>query len=225
MKLPAHIAGMAILVSLVATQAQAGVTAYGSSPAFAAAVTGATTYGFEGITVPGPGCSSGCTLGPQTVGGVTFDSSQFAFVIAADSGRYNGVQFFSGQSANLNPSDVLVTLAGAYAIGFTYGAYGTTSGTPVTVTLSTGDVFMRNLPPSAGVDTNFLGFVSTMPITSIIFKTVDNVSSPPPYAYSMDIINFTTAAPVPEPSQWALMAFGLAAVASLARRRKRLKPG
>ncbi|CAN5137955.1 hypothetical protein BH11PSE10_BH11PSE10_19550 [soil metagenome] len=220
MKTPTHLAGLAILALCAGTHVQASVMAFDTSDSFGAAASGTTTYGFDGISVAGPGCS-GCAYGPQTVGGVTFDSNVNPLVVAGEPARYGGVQFFSGQSSDLRPSDVIVTLAGTYAIGFTYGAYVTDPGSPVTITLNTGDVFTRFLPPSAGVDTNFLGFVSTTPITSITFKTIDNVSTPPPYAYSMDIVSFRTAAPVPEPAGWALMACGLAAVASATRRRKR----
>lgn len=221
MKIPAHLAGLAILASFAATHVQASVATFDSAVSFGTAASGMTTYGFDGITVPEPGCS-GCAYGPQTVGGVTFDSTGAPFVVAGQADRYGGVQFFSGQSSDLRPSDVIVTLAGTYAIGFTYGAYVTDPGTPVTITLNTGDVFTRLLPPVSGVDTNFLGFVSTTPITSITFATIDNVPAAPPYAYSMDIVSFTTAAPVPEPAEWALMACGLGAVAFLARRKKRI---
>ena len=148
-------------------------------------------------------------VGPQTVAGVTFNSTGFAFLLGLGSGPTTyGAQYFSGQSPNANPSDVVVTLAGTQAIAFKYGAYGTTTGTPITITLSTGGVYTQLLPPNIG-DTNFLGFVSTTPITKITLATVANVASPPPYAYSLDIVNFTLASPVPEPAAWVLALLGV----------------
>ena len=70
-------------------------------------------------------------------------------------GTQAGKQFFSGQSATAAPSDVLVSLSGSNAIAFHYGAYLTTPGTPITFTLSSGEVFSQLLPPLSGTDTNF----------------------------------------------------------------------
>ena len=213
-----------------ATLAQAvtvfNVSVYSSAASFAAAVSGAATYGFNGIsTVAAPleqtaesAIAPELATGPQTVAGVTFNSSGIAFVLPASTANY-GVQFFSGQSPNLLPSDVLMSFAGRYAIGITYGAYATTSGTPVTITLSTGNSYTQTLPTVAGTDTNFIGFVSSVPLTSITLKTVANVAAPPPYAYSLDIVNFTLATPVPEPGTSVLAGLGLVAVGWAARRR------
>lgn len=214
-------------VSLAQAVTISNVTMYTSAASFAAAVSGAVTYGFNGISTvaspAGPIAESAITpelaTGPQTVAGVTFNSSGIAFVLPATGYGNYGVQFFSGQSPNLLPSDVLMSFAGRSAIGITYGAYGTTAGTPVTITLNTGNSYTQILPTVAGTDTNFIGFVSSVPLTSITLKTVANVAAPPPYAYSLDIVNFTLATPVPEPATWVLAALGLVAVGSAARRR------
>ena len=195
------------------------VSVYNTAASFAAAVSGAVTYGFNGTPLPPV---TGLLFGPQTVAGVTFNSTGFAFLLRLGSGSTTyGAQFFSGQSPNANPSDVVVTLAGTQAIAFKYGAYATTTGTPITVTLSTGDVYTQLLPPIAGTDTNFLGFVSTTPITKITLATVANVASPPPIAYSLDIVNFTLASPVPEPAAWVL---GLLGVGLLGLRKGQREP-
>ena len=207
-----------------AAAAHATVTAYTDAVSFAAAVTGATSYDFDGVLVTSP---PGFAYGAQTIGGVTFDSTGGTFTLAVGGGGSTyGKQFFSGQSATAAPSDVLVSLAGTHAIAFTYGAYLTTAGTPITFTLSTGDVFTQNLPPQSGTDTNFMGFVSTTTITGLTLATVANVASPPPYAYTLDVVDFTVATPaaaVPEPSQMMLMVagFGLGAGVVMRRRRQR----
>ena len=49
------------------------------------------------------------------------------------------------------------------------------------------------------------------------------VAAPPPYAYSLDIVDFTVgplASPVPEPADWALMLAGLTVVGGLGMRRR-----
>jgi hypothetical protein len=223
MKLHTSLLAFVSLALLASSPVRAGVAAYDTFASFNAAVAGLITYGFNGITVPEPGCI-GCALGPQTVGGITFNSTGFPFVLAADPTRYGGgVQVFSGQSSTVDPSNVIVTTPGIYAIGFNFGAYITTPGTPVTIALNTGDVFTRILPPNAGLDTVFLGFTSTAPLTSIIFTTIGNVANPPPVAYSLDIVNFTTISPVPEPAEWAMMALGLGAIAFLRKRGKQGK--
>jgi len=201
--------------------AHAMVTAYADAASFAAAAGPTNTYDFNGVPVSSP---PGFAFGPQTVGGVTFSSTGLSFTLAVGGGPTSyGVQFFSGQSSDADPSDVLVSLPGSKAIAFHYGAYTTTAGTPITFTLSSGEVFSQLLPPQSGIDTNFIGFVSTADITGLTLSTVANVASPPPYAYSLDIIDFTVgplASPVPEPSVWALMLAGLA-IATLGMRRRR----
>lgn len=208
----------AILVSLLAGfaagAAQASVDTYDSWAAFSSAVPSAAVHDFSGLLIP---TDTHILIGPQSVAGVTFDSTKIPFAILGEPGRYGGAQIFSGQSPDLDPSDVVITLGGLSVFGLTYGAYVTTPGTAVTITLSSGDVFVQQLPPNSGVDTNFFGFVSTTPIAGLTLKTIDNVQSPPPYAYSLDVVSFATA--VPEPAAWGLMALGLGLVGWVARRR------
>jgi hypothetical protein len=192
-----------ILLALSAAPASASVTEYTSITAFNAAVSGATTYNFEGIA---PSFSN--IVVTPTIGGVTFTADAYPgnipFVIDASGTAFYGVSFFSGQSTtpSTSPSNVVATLAGATAIGFTYGSY-TNSTAPFTVTLSTGDMFSLVTPAVYGVGSGFVGFTSSSPITSVVFAE--------PGGYAFDVASFTVAS-VPEPETWAMLLAGLGLV-------------
>ena len=174
------------------------VETFTSEAAFDAAISNPTTYGFTGIA-PAIGYSyfpSGLTLGPANFtnpGGAIFVSAAGSNGLESSSsqpGSY-GVPFLSSQSTNANiGSELLVTDLGTYAIGFDYGSYvGLIP--PVTVTLSTGNTFVLDIPPPKTAD--FIGFVSSTPITSIFFDQQTNIAEP------LDVTQFTVGTPVPAP--------------------------
>jgi hypothetical protein len=196
----------AVLLLGAMGSSQAVVTAYTSAASFASAVTGATVHGFNAIPIAAP--PNDFVGGPQTVAGVTF-SSNLAFTLpVGNAGTGYGVQFFSGQSgANL----ITATLAGTYAIAFNYGSYFNTANAPVTITLSTGDVFVQALSGTPNTVTTFAGFVSSTPITSVSFSAST--------ATVFDVPSFILATPVPEAPTWAMLLLGAGVLGAQARRR------
>jgi len=201
-------AGIALL-ALPAAPASASVIEYTSAAAFDAAASGATTYNFEGIAPAG-----GFAGGSPTIGGVTFTapfSNEFVADANAGFGNY-GASFFSGAQSVFPFVNVTATLAGATAIGFAYGSV-LSPLAPVTVTLSTGDTFTLTTPLNNGVDTNFVGFTSSTPITSVSFVESGR---------DFDVIQFVVASgtPVPLPASALLMLSGLVGVGVMARKRR-----
>ena len=202
------------LFAFAATGAVASVTRFDSAASFGAATTGRTSHSFEGLAP-----ADGFARGDVTVGGVTFGSSGTAYVIDGGYNAVYGSAFFSGQSSNDDPSVVLVDTGGARAIGFNFGSYISTTGSPVTIRLSTGETFIESV--AAPGTTAFIGFLSSSPIGSISFTTIDNENNTVTNGFSMDITGFTVAAPVPEPGSYAMMLAGLALVGGWAVRRAR----
>jgi PEP-CTERM motif len=200
------------LVAFGAATASAQVTEYTDQAAFNAATTGLTTYNFEGIAPAGS-----FVPGDVTIGGVTFTGGSgldFAIDANAGLGQY-GASFFSGQSFNpgVDPSEVVCTLSGASAFGFVYADYADAGGTPFTVSLSDGSSFTLTTPFDAGLETGFVGFLSSTPITSVKF---DDAGA------AFDVIQFARS--VPEPGPLVLMATGLLGMVFLFRRRRTVQP-
>jgi hypothetical protein len=162
----------AALGGFLTAPAKAAVTSYTSLAAFNAATTGNVAYNFEGIAP-----INGLVGGGKTVAGVSFSGSVGALVFDANAkngGGENyanyGVSFFDAQGTP--PVTINVGLAGRTALGFYYGSYAQHD-TPVTATLSTGNIFtLANTPLAQGVAVNFIGFASdSANITSVAFVT------------------------------------------------------
>jgi hypothetical protein len=203
--------GIAVL-AFNAPLASASTTEYTDVLSFDAAVLPPTNYNFEGLAPGG-----GVNYGGATVGDATFTgNASNVYAVVDGSAGYAGynASFFTSQSTDgVAPSEVVCTLSGSTAIGFTYGDY-IDSALPFTVTLSTGDSFTLNTPLNAGSDTGFVGFVSDTPITGITFSDSGG---------GFDVINFSqssSATSVPEPGTLALMTAGLLGTALLGRRRR-----
>ena len=191
--------------------ASAQVTEYTDQASFDAAASGLGNFNFQGIAP-----NNTAWFGDVNVGGFGFSAGSGSdWVINPTGGPnpplYGGASFFSATTADAAPSQVVCTLSGATALGFTFGDY-VDSAIPLTVTLSGGESFTLTTPSNAGFDTGFVGFVSSTPISSVTFAD---------QGFAVDIVNFqASATSVPEPGTLALMATGLLGTALLGRRRR-----
>ncbi len=187
-------------------------TEYTSLAAFQAATSGLTTITFDGMAPSGGfiNVSSGLSLS-----GVTFNMNGSGFII--DYGYY-GASSYAGDdflNSDYAGTDTITALlpAGTMAVGSNYGSLFGSAGE--TVTLSDGTTY--NVPDtsisggSAGL--NFVGFTSSVPITSISFSTNQYIV--------VDNFTFGSAGAVtPEPGAYAMIAsLGLTGAAFLRRRR------
>lgn len=207
---PVSAAVSIIVLALAADTASATVTEYTDPTTYSAATSNSTTFTFDGLTAPGLP-----SFGDVTVGDLSFTGLDLPIVIGSGSSLFGGASLFTAFSLapGIDPSEVLCTLPGSTAIGFTYGDLGLSGGLPFTVTLSTGEVFSLSTPPVPGVDTGFVGFVSNTPITSVTFSDDGD------FALLQVDKSSPRAVGAPEPAPVALMAVGLLSLAMLGRRR------
>jgi hypothetical protein len=203
-----------IVLASIAGQASATVTDYTDPTDYSAATSNSTTFTFDGLTPPGT-----VSIGNVSVGDLSFTVGSLNFPLVVGSGIapfYGGSPFFTSVSASLgiDTAELMCTLAGSTAIGFTYGDFLDVGGLPFLVTLSTGDSFTLSTPPNPGFDTGFVGFVSDTPITSVTFSSSGS---------AFDLLQVeTSSAPAvaaSEPPPCALILTGLLSLALLARRR------
>lgn len=193
-----------------AAQSQAAVILYTDRPSFQAASSGLTTINFNDQVPVGtftfyPG-------GSVTLSGVTFSSNVNLFAVSPSFYfEYNLGDGIVLSNQGTNPNVLTVALPpGTTALGFDFGAFGTSA---FTFTLSTGDVFV--LPGSDAPDTTptFAGFTSDAPITSLTISSGD-------IAPQIDRFQFgQAAAPIPEPAS-ALAFAGLLVGCGLLRRKR-----
>jgi hypothetical protein len=217
----------AVFVILAGGQiGNAGTVTVLSSSDFTADTTGQVTTNFNGILPPvgDPLCPTNCFTGfnPLIVGGIQFSTAP-ALNVNVNSPGYNGVGDFSVpyiiNSVNTNPflqNILTITLPTAVtAFGLDFGTF-SKGGTPVAFTLSNGFAISRG---TGGFEqAQFLGFISTVPFSTITLKTAFSGD----FYDSWVVTDVTTAsATTPLPATLPLFATGLGALGLLGWRRKR----
>jgi len=202
--------GVVATLVIFATSMATASTEYTNQAAFNAAVTGITTYNFDGYAPSGDQAFDPAV----SAGGVAFSGAagQIFAAWGTGNGYYGDSSFISGQDPAGISSQLNVTaVGGVTAIGFTIGSYVVGADLPLSITLSTGEIFNLLTPSNAGIDTAFIGFTSSTPITSINFAES---------GYTIDITKFEVASPVPLPASAWLMLSGLGGLGAMARRRR-----
>jgi len=201
----------------------AGTVTVLSSSDFTADTTGQVTTNFNGVaplpfgdgTCPASGaCFAG--FNPLPVNGISFSTTAGAFV-NVDSAHYYGPsdlpnQYIVNSSSPSNPDFTLtITLPNPVtAFGLDYGTLFFSSS--ATFGLSNG--FSTTISPTLpNFQTQFLGFISTDPFSSITLTV--------PTDASWVVEDVTTASATPLPAALPLFATGLGVMGWLARRRKR----
>ncbi len=220
--LPKVIASVLLMFGMSTQAAVVPYENYLGLGGFVDALTGSpVTHTFEGIAPPLSyipyGNASSLPIVPfLVVDGVKFTPNDSAFVLDAGyNGAYSAVTdvpFFTAQG---DPNVLSVTLTtGVTAIGFFYGSYNGESSSFSASVNSGAFVASGLLLPGTTNTTKFIGFTSTLPITSIVFTQAAGAN--------FDVTTFVTgsAAPVPEPSMALMFGVGLALMGAVARRKR-----
>ena len=209
----ASVALSAVLSLSLAPMAHASVTFFTSESSFLAADPGATFHGFSAQGQPfvgdgDPVVANGLTFLDNTTAADLGDGgAPLLFTISAGSTPDYGVDFLSLQNTDRGVNATISGMSEAFA--FNFGSYVSTGGL-ATITLSTGD----SVTVRPGVPSQFFGFTSTTPVTSITINYARGLA--------FDIVNVAAA---PEPAEWALMLLGFGALGAMARRRRSAAAG
>lgn len=205
---------------MFAASVQAAVVQYedylGAGGFVSALTSGPITHTFDAPSILDTAYgNSPFSVGPfLVVDGVNFTPNERAFVLSTDTNNAYSVPFFTAQGGDPNVLSVSLT-TGVTAIGFFYGSYNAES-SAFSASVNNGAFVASGLSlPGTTNTTKFIGFTSSLPITSIVFTQTAGAN--------FDLTTFVTgtAAPVPEASMALMLGAGFAAIFTIVRRRRR----
>ncbi|SIO49844.1 PEP-CTERM protein-sorting domain-containing protein [Bradyrhizobium erythrophlei] len=202
-------AAAALVAALISFSGAANAAAieYTSLAAFDAATTGVATYGVAGLAP----ANSYTTFDPSVnVGPVKFVSDQGMFAEGAQDRSYFG--YYDHVADLLTQSNLTVSTDSTTAIAFDFGIEYNPIAPQFNITLSTGDSYTVTYPALLAHD--FIGFTSSVPITSVSFNDFSTLSF-----FDVELASANASA-APEPSTWAMMILGFAGLGFMACRRK-----
>jgi hypothetical protein len=207
---------LALFGGFVATvsQAGAGTLVYTSPAAFAAATVNPILIGFNAIAVPfDPGFVGFPTPPGLTVGSVNFSTPNPAVNVNVNLADYYGIYFSDPQadyadqyivnSGNPGNNELDITFPATRAVAVDWDAF--SGGNDTIFTLSNGFSDTITDSPPIGAPPSFLGFTSSVPITSLSLVTQND---------AWVVVDLTLAGvPVPEPASLTLLGASLLALA------------
>jgi hypothetical protein len=199
--------GLAMIVLVAGSNiALGGLITYTSQPAFNAAITSPTTFGFGGVAPSG----SFTAFSSYSSNGVTFTPVGTADVDVTSANYYGAshlypADFIVNAVASTAPAGMLLTLSTPItAIAFEIGSF---DGGAIQASFSTGSTASLDPSPTLG-NVTFWGFTSTTPFSTISLENSDG--EPAVYVTSVTLAG-AAGSTVPEPSTFALLALGVVA--------------
>lgn len=224
-----------VLLVFVPALASATVVAYTDQASYLAAAPIQSSFGFTG------GSADYATAAGLTVDGVNFVGTLEGIpsYYYLHTSLFGGVTSLVGSFSSFSPTppnqyeyvgDTTVTFPNPVtSVSFLgvldYSDFGSDT---FDLTFSNGDTYHGSMPWTNPSPSQFIGFVSTVPFTSLIITPgTPPANSTDPFGYYTPVIDDVSYGPTPEPSTVAMLAIGAFAAVSWRRqcaKRARLAP-